>query len=324
MRKYIEDLKVGEKIDAIFLLRKKEILRTKQNKPYLNLQVSDKTGAIDAKVWEDAEAINRRIESGSAVTIKGTITSWRDNTQISIEGIEPAPAEKYNTDELIRSIDNIDDIYDKIKGLLLASTNKWLKLLAEAFLDDSQLVERLKRSPGAKSWHNAYIGGLIEHTYETMHIAREVCHLYPEADVDLVTVSAFVHDIGKTLEIEPTTFEYTLEGGLIGHLPLGFEILAKKIGQIPAFPDDLNLHLKHIILSHHGEYDQQSPVLPKTLEATIVYHADELVSQANAVKEIIHTQPQRQREWSNYIGIKNRKYLLKRPTHTNPTESAEK
>jgi 3'-5' exoribonuclease len=107
--------------------------------------------------------------------------------------------------------------------------------------------------------------------------------------------------------------EQTVEGGLIGHLSLGFEFLVKKISSIDGFPDDLALHLKHGILSHHGEYEQQSPVLPKTLEATIVYHADSLVSQANAVREVIAQNTGFQKTWSNYIGIKSRKYLLTKP-----------
>ena len=114
-------------------------------------------------------------------------------------------------------------------------------------------------------------------------------------------------------ELDVRTFEYTVSGGLIGHLPLGFEMLSRKISSVEGFPQDLAIQLKHIILSHHGEYEQQSPVLPKTLEATIVYHSDELVSQANAVKEIMRSQAPSGRDWSNFITIKERKYFLKKP-----------
>ena len=145
-----------------------------------------------------------------------------------------------------------------------------------------------------------------------MYISERVCELYPQADKDLVLIGAFVHDIGKVLELDPNTFQYTLDGGLIGHLTLGFDILSKKISEIKDFPKDLELKLKHIILSHHGEYEQQSPVLPKTLEATIVYQSDELTSQANAVKELIEAQSGGEKEWSDYVRLKERKYLLKK------------
>src|SRR3990167_1938941 len=141
-----------------------------------------------------------------------------------------------------------------------------------------------------------------------MLIVDKVCDLCQEANRDMCLIGAFLHDSGKILEIDPTTFEHTLQGGLIGHLSLGFELLSNKISQIEGFPLDSALYLKHIILSHHGEYQQQSPVLPKTLEATIVYHADELVSQTNAVKELINAQSSIQKVWSNYVTIKNRKY----------------
>ena len=150
----------------------------------------------------------------------------------------------------------------------------------------------------------------MEHTCDIMTIAGRACDLFPDADRDLVMVGSFLHDIGKVVELDPSTFEYTAAGGLVGHLSLGFEMLSRTISGIDGFPPELAMQLKHIILSHHGEYEQQSPVLPKTLEATLVYHADELVSQANAVREIIRAQAPSGRTWSNFVSIKNRKYFL--------------
>jgi len=144
-----------------------------------------------------------------------------------------------------------------------------------------------------------------------MTIVHKACELYPTADRDVCLAGALLHDIGKIYELDPVTFEYTVEGGLIGHLPIGFEMLSRKIDSISAFPAALATHLKHVILSHHGEYEQQSPVLPKTLEATIVYQADELVSQANAVQELIRAQSGSGKDWTNFVTIKNRKYFLK-------------
>ncbi|MDD5440150.1 MAG: HD domain-containing protein [Candidatus Omnitrophica bacterium] len=311
--KFIKDLKNGERVETVFLLKKKEIQKTKEGKPYLRLTLADKSGSIEGRVWEDAQELDQRAAAGEAVFVKGTVEVWRDSVQIKIDDIAKADPSLYTMDRLMRTVDNIEEIIGNIERYLSTVSDKWLAGLIKKFLDDRELMEKFKTAPGAQSWHNAYIGGLAEHTYEVMVIADKVCDLYPDADRAMCLLGAFIHDIGKTIEIDPLHFNQTLEGGLIGHLPLGFEILSRKIDAFKDFPGELSVRLKHIILSHHGEYEQQSPVLPKTLEATIVYQADELMSQTNAVKELINAQAPIQKVWSNYVTIKQRKYLLTKP-----------
>jgi len=311
--KYIKDLKNNERVDTVYLLKKKEMQKTKDNKPYLKLTLADKTGAIEGRVWEDAQIFDRRAEPGDFVSVKGSVDVWKDNVQLKVEDIKKADPSSYKPEDMMRTVDDIDGIMAKIHGYLSGIRNKWIRLLADEFYKDTGLMAKFKKAPGAQNWHNAYIGGLAEHSYEVMYIADKVCDLYPDADRDLCLIGAFMHDIGKTEEIDPAQFEQTLQGGLIGHLPLGFEILSHKLSGIRDFPDDLAAVLKHIVLSHHGEYEQQSPILPKTLEATIVYQADELMSQANAIKELINAQAGFNKTWSNYVTIKQRKYLLKKP-----------
>lgn len=312
-KKFIKDMKAGNKFESVFQLRKKEMSKTKDGKPFLKLVVADKTGSIEAKVWEAAEEFNAKIDSGTAVFIRGVVDSWKDSLQLRVDGIRPAAEEEYEVSDLMRTVENRDEILNKVEGYLGRISNRWIAALVRRFLDDRDFFEKFRSSPGASSWHNAYIGGLLEHTYDIMVIVDKACDLYPEANRDIALAGAFLHDIGKTVEIDAATFEYTVAGGLIGHLPLGFEMLSRNIGAIEGFPEGLATQLKHTILSHHGEYEQQSPVLPKTLEATIIYHADELVSQANAVKEIIMSQGPSGRDWSNFVSIKERKYFLKKP-----------
>lgn len=313
MKKYIKDLKVGEKIAETFLLKKKEIKKTKDNKPYLALFLSDKSGLIEARMWDNAEYADSKVETGAPVFITGSVEKWKENMQFKVDDIRRASAEEFKMEDLIRAIENKEELFGKVKDFLKNIKNGWIKKLSEDILNDDEFIEKFKNAPGAQSWHNAYIGGLLEHTYEVMFIADKVCFLYPEADRDICIISAFMHDIGKVAEIDAKTFEQTVEGGLIGHLPLGFEMVSERIRKIEDFPENLAVQLKHNILSHHGEYEKQSPVLPKTLEATIVYQVDELVSQANAVKEVIGMQKAPQKIWSNYISIKNRKYFLLKP-----------
>ena len=313
MRTFISDLTTGTRINTVFLLKKKEMGKTKDNKPYLRLAFADKSGTIEGRLWDSAEEIDSRVDTGDAVFVQGSVDEWKSNLQIKVDDMRPARPEEFQLADLVRCVENIDSIYEIVGKCIKENvTNKWLSLLVQQFLTDEDFIARLKMAPGARSWHNAYRGGLLEHTYEVMVIVEKMCALYPEANKDIALVGAFLHDIGKMFELDPNTFEYTREGGLVGHLSIGFGIVTNAISTIKGFPHDIALHLKHIILSHHGEYEQQSPVLPKTLEAIIVYHSDELVSQANAVKEIMHAQSYGGREWSNFISIKDRKFFLQR------------
>lgn len=313
MKQFISDLREGERVNSPFLLKKKELGKTKNDKPYLRLAFADKTGLIEARLWDMAEVVDKRINTGQAVIVKGIVDVWRNNTQIKVDDVFPAAEDEFDKVDLIRCVADIEQILENIKGLFRRHLkNKWIILLVTSLLEDEELIERLKKAPGARSWHNAYIGGLLEHTYEVMMVIERMFELYPEINKDVALLGAFWHDIGKMDELDAETFEYTNSGSLIGHIAMGYELLHRRIRAIPDFPQDLALHLKHLILAHHGEYEQQSPVLPKTLEAIIVYHADNLVSQANAVREIMIANAANDTDWSNFISIKNRKFFLKR------------
>lgn len=310
-KKFISDFKVNEQIDSVFMLSKKELKLTKYDKPYLQMTVSDKTGKIEARLWDDAEKYNEAAETGDIVQVKGTVDKYRDQKQLKVDHLSKADDRSFVYEDLVRVVENRNEIQEKVFFYLGSIKNKWIKLLVERFTSDEALIEMFTDGIGAKSWHNAYIGGLIEHTYEVMAITDRMCELYPEADRDVSIFGAFIHDIGKVFELDAKKMEYTSEGGLVGHIAIGHKILINKIKEVEDFPADLSLRLEHIILSHHGEYEQQSPVLPKTLEATIVYQADELVSQANAIKELKASQEEEGKAWSSFVTIKNRKYYIK-------------
>ncbi len=310
-KKFINELKVNEQVDSVFVLNKKDLKLTKYDKPYLQITLSDKTGRIEARVWDNAEKFNESAETGDSVHVKGTVEKFRDEKQLKLDLLEKADERSFRFEDMVRVVENRDQIYGKVTGYLKEIKNSWIKTLAGKITSDDELMSMFKDAPGGKSWHNAYVGGLLEHTYEVMYIVHQMCGLYPEADKDIVIFGAFVHDIGKVYELDVKKMEYTIEGGLVGHIAIGHKLLMQKIASIPDFPHDLSLRLEHIILSHHGEYEQQSPVLPKTLEATIIYQTDELVSQANAVKEIQLQQAEEGKDWSNFIIIKGRKYFIK-------------
>ncbi|MFC1548894.1 3'-5' exoribonuclease YhaM family protein [Candidatus Omnitrophota bacterium] len=310
-KKFVKDLKVNEQVDSVFMLNKKELKLTKYDKPYLQLNLSDRTGKIAGRLWDNAEKYNEAAVSGDIVKIKGTVDKYREEKQLKVDFMEKADDRSFQYEDMVRVAENRDKIFDNIVGYLEKIQNPWLKELSKNFISDNELMSMFKDGLGGKMWHNAYIGGLMEHTFEVMYIIDHMCNIYPEADRDLAILGAFIHDIGKVHELDPKTVEYTIEGGLVGHISIGHKILMQKVGGIKDFSGDLQMRLEHIILSHHGEYEQQSPVLPKTLEATIVYHADELASQANAIKEIQKSQAGEGKVWSHFVSIKNRKYFIR-------------
>lgn len=303
----------GQRIFCSFLLSKKELGKTKTDKTYLKLELKDKTGSLEGRMWDNADTADKRVDTGMPVMVTGQISEFRGNLQIKVDDIYPAEDSEFDLPDLIRCVEDIEGLFEKVKACLRRNMkNEWMIKLTKSFLEDKDLIDSFKRAPGARSWHNAYVGGLMEHSFEVMTIVEKMCELYPEVYADVAVFGAFLHDVGKIFELDPQSFEYTHLGGLVGHIGLGFEILSEKIRAIDGFPKELALHLKHVILSHHGEYEQQSPVLPKTIEAIIVYHSDDLVSQANAVREIMTAQSYGDRDWSNFISIKNRKFFLKR------------
>ncbi len=322
-KKFIADFKVNEQIDSYFMLSKKELKLTKYDKPYLQISLSDRTGKIEARLWDGAEKFNEAADVGDVVQIKGVIDKYREEKQLKVDAMVKADDRAFKYEDMVRVAENREKIFDDMVTLLSTIKNQWMKQLVAQFLDDENLMKLFKEGVGGKMWHNAYIGGLMEHTYEVMCIADHMCSMYSEADRDVTIFGGFVHDIGKVGELDPKKMEYTIEGGLIGHIVIGHKILMEKINDIKDFPYDLKLRLEHIILSHHGKYEQQAPVLPKTLEATIVYHTDELVSQANAIKEIQTNQAEEGKVWSHFVSIKNRKYFIKSSDSEEWSDGAE-
>jgi len=324
---FISNLEDKQEIDSHFMLRKKNQKLTKNNKPYLEIGLADKTGNIEARLWDNAEKFSRSADTGDIVRIKGSVNKFRDEKQLKVDSMEKAEDGSFKHEDMVRVVENRDKIVEDVVKTIKGIKNPWIRSVVEGFISDEDIMAKFSEGVGAKSWHNAYIGGLAEHTYEVMQIVEKMCDLYPEVDRDVAVFGAFIHDIGKVFELDAKNLEYTVAGGLVGHIAIGHKMLVDKIKNITDFPQELSLRLEHIVLSHHGEYEQQSPVLPKTLEATIVYQSDDLVSQANAIKEIQNAQSEEGKVWSNYVFIKNRKYYIKSAEEegwSKPSEDKEK
>ncbi len=283
-KKYISKISNNEIINDIFLVDERKILQTRDGKNYLLLSVKDKTGNIDAKKWNVEDEKYEEINPGDIILIKGKAEKFNNNLQIIIEDIEKIefktqyleyliPKTKKNISELIIKL---EDLYNKIK-------DNFLKKLLRKSLFEEEFFEKFKLSPAASSFHHAYRGGLLEHTVSVTEISLSLGNIYNVQNMDILITGSLLHDIGKVFEYDPVTFKRTDEGKLLGHIAIGVNYIDKKISEIKNFPQSLSYVIKHIILSHHGEFEWGSPVQPSFLEALIIHFADNIDSKIQPI-----------------------------------------
>ena len=279
----IVSLKEGDWVDETYLVTSKQVSTAKNGVTYLSIKLADKTGEIDGRMWDNAEDVAGRFEREDFVRIKGAAANYQGAMQVKIKTLEKVDDSRVDISNFLQtSLRNPDDMVKEIAAAAAGLTNPHLRQLMNAFLSDKQLMETFKRTPAAKSLHHNYIGGLLEHVVELMALCKDVAGNFTGIDTDLLMVGAFIHDIGKVRELAVRkSIEYTTEGRLLGHISMGYEMIAEKIDSIPGFPAELAMLLKHIILSHHGEYEYGSPKRPKIPEAFIINYMDDLSAKLN-------------------------------------------
>ncbi|HZU36721.1 MAG TPA: HD domain-containing protein [Gemmataceae bacterium] len=281
-RRYVHQLADGETIDETFLVSDKQLRANRNGNLYLQLDLRDRTGTINARLWNAGEHVFRSFEAGDFLHIKGKVQLFQGALQIILSHVERTLAEKVElADFLPHTEKDVSKLLERLRQLMRLN-NPHLRALMECFLMDEPLVQGLSKAPAGVSMHHAYIGGLLEHVVTLLDAADRLCPLYPELDRDVLLTGIFLHDIGKVRELSyDKTFVYTDEGQLIGHLVIGVEMLNEKAAQVPdltgePFPAELLLRLKHMILSHHGTYEFGSARLPMTAEAIALHYLDNL------------------------------------------------
>jgi 3'-5' exoribonuclease len=304
---FVTDLKPGSEVADFFVLRKKEI-KEYNGQRFLKLELGDRTGRIDGVVWDNPEEIFNLAETGEIVKIKGWVTTYRDASQIKVERLRKAiKSEVELSDFLPSSEKDTSVLLEEFRKVVSSVQNLHLKKLLELLLEDSDLTEKIKKTPGGKLWHHAYVGGLLEHTLKVTQICEKAAGLYPLVNRDLLITGALLHDIGKINSYSAKGFfDYTDEGRLVGHIVSGEELIAKKLLEVPDFPPELALQVKHLILSHQGKLEFASPVVPQTIEAVILYYADEMDAKVDAFGHIIKTQKRKGKKWSDWVHLIDR------------------
>jgi 3'-5' exoribonuclease len=311
-RIFINQFKRGQSVEGFFLSKEKTVSKTKTGNPYLSLRLADRTGEIEGRVWDKASDFGSLFEKDDVIKVHGEVDEFQGVLQLRVLRLRKAAAGEFDlTDFLPKTAHDVDSMLSEIKGIAESLRNPHLRALLESFLADEEFVIKFKTAPAAKAMHHVYIGGLLEHTLSVLRLIRLVAPQYKAIDLDLILAGGFLHDIGKVDELTyERAFDYTDRGRLLGHITLTVEKIGKKIQSLPDFPETLALLLKHLILSHHGEYVFGSPKRPKTLEALLLHHLDDLDAKINGFMAWIDKEKDSASRWTSYHKLFDR-FILK-------------
>lgn len=300
--RYLKDLTEGSRIGDIYLIKQRTAAVTKNGKSYLNLILQDKTGTIDAKVWEPNSAGIEDFSEKDYVEIVGDVNTFNGALQVSVKRARIAREGEYDpSDYLPVSEKNIDEMYKELLDIIDRTDNPYLKKLLDAFFrDDKEFIAKFRFSSAAKMVHHAFVGGLLEHTLSVTKNCIFFASQYPMLNRDLLVTSAICHDIGKVKELSAyPDNDYTDDGCLLGHIVMGTEMIDEKIRNIEGFPPVLASELKHCILAHHGKYEFGSPKIPALIEAVALNFADDLDAKMETFTELMKKSPN-PKEWQGF------------------------
>lgn len=290
---YAADIRENQLVDGFFLVAAKHHGVARNGVSYLTLKLLDRSGEIEARVWERADDLGRGFEKNDFVRVRGQATLYQGKVQIRVQDVIRVDESKVAPDDFLpKSASDPMAMLEELQGILRGIKNPHLLALAEAFFADEDLMSLLRHAPGAKTIHHPYLSGLLEHTLSLLKLILKVVQNYRGIDVDLLLIGGFLHDIGKVYEFSfDRAIDYTDEGQLLGHLVMEVELVEKKIAAIPEFPPELTMLVKHMLVSHHGAYEFGSPKLPQTLEAVILHSLDDLDGKIQAIQNLPEKEP---------------------------------
>lgn len=301
-QKELIEIQTGEAIDHYFILSKIEERSTKTGKPFLNLELRDKSMVINAKVWDGFENFVKDAHAGKIVKVAGQMEEFNNSPQVKVSSIRLAnEKDDVSTNDFMpKSSRNFGAMVKELESRIDNIKDSHLKTLVKKILSGDK-YERYKHVPAGKAWHHAYVHGLLEHTLEIIRICDLMSDIHPEINRDLLVCGAILHDFGKTEELNyETNFDYTDKGKLLGHIVIAAMEIEKTTETIKDFPIELKEQLIHLVLSHQGKLEHASPVVPKTLEAIALYHADELSAKTNAYKNAIKLDENKEGNWTRF------------------------
>lgn len=299
--RYLNELHEGDTLTGIYFCKVKNTLKTKTGKSYYSLILQDKTGTIDAKVWELSNGIEH-FEAMEYIHIDGQVTSFQGALQLNVRRIRKSQEGEYDpADYMPVTKKNVEAMYQELVGIISTIKEPHLKKLAESyFVEDKAFAEQFKKHSAAKSVHHGFIGGLLEHTLSVVKFCEYMAGAYSIINRDLLLTAAMFHDVGKMQELSSfPANDYTDDGQLLGHIYLGAEMIGTRIKEIPGFPSKLSSELRHCILAHHGELEYGSPKKPSIAEALALNFADNADAKFQTILELFDSSDE-SAEWLGY------------------------
>ena len=300
---YIETLREGERVNEIYLCKNKQSALTKAGKPYEALILQDKTGTLDAKIWEPGSVGIDDFDRFDYINVVGDITSFQGALQLNVKRVRKATEGEYEPKEYLPVSEyNVDEMYEQLLGYIKQMENPYLKKLAGSFfIEDKNFAREFKVHSAAKSVHHGFVGGLLEHTLSVTKLSAYFADNYKILNKDLLVCAAMFHDIGKLEEL--STFpenDYTDEGQLLGHIMIGAMEIAERIKTIDGFPVKLAHEMEHCILAHHGELEYGSPKKPALPEAVALSYADNIDAKMETMRELLANVPEGDTQWQGF------------------------
>ena len=319
-RRFVNQLGNQEAVDEVFLASDKQLRPNRNGNLYLQVDLSDRSGTIGARMWNASEALYRSFENGDFVRVEGTAQLFQGAMQLIVTRLEKVnPNQVDENDFILLGAREVERLMRRLAELLRSMSDPHLRNLAECYLMDEALMAKLARAPAGVKHHHAYPGGLLDHIVSLMEVVARVAPCYPRIDRDLLLTGAFLHDLGKLDELTyDREFGYSDEGQLIGHLVMGVRTLELKAAEAERLsgeplPSETLLRLKHMIVSHHGEYEFGSPKLPMTLEAMALYSLDFLDAKLNAFEQLLRDDANVDSPWTAFHPNFGRKLYKGKP-----------
>ncbi len=304
MASLISEMREGERVSGIYLLRNKTLATTRAGKPFLTLKLGDRSGEMDGKVWEAAEAVARQCARGDFVRVSGQVTEYNGKLQLTLQSVNAVDDAQVNPEDFLPAAKrNPEEMMAELMTAIRKITDRHLRKLVESLFENPEFRSKFQRAPAAKGMHHAYLGGLLEHTLSLFQLCECAAPQFPEIDRDLLLAGALLHDVGKVDELSyARSIDYTDRGRLLGHIALEVERVSEAIRAIPGFPEEKAVLLKHLLLSHHGREEFGSPVKPMTLEALILHALDDLDAKVQAFRGLMAGEPS-SHGWSAYHSV---------------------
>jgi len=310
---YVSELQPNSILTGIFLVQHKDIRQKKTGEPYLSLILGDRTGEVEAKMWDNVAEVMDTFERDDFLKVRGLLQVYNNRLQVTVHKLQKQDETSVDfTDFFPASDRNPDEMYGELRSIVAGLNSVPLRALCSAIVDDPEVMPKLRIAPAAKSVHHAYLGGLLEHVLSMCGLAKLTAGHYKDIDLDLLLTGVILHDIGKIHELTyDRSFGYSTDGQLLGHIFIGLRMVDDKVRGIPDFPPRLLKLLEHMILSHHGQLDYGSPKTPVFPEAMLLHQLDALDSRMECMRGLLNKDRHVDGCWTGYNSTLDRSILKK-------------